>query len=85
VAGVEGQGDWIASGACCLTARTIVEVFRKPKVAWPAMTVPTQVPCGLLRRLVADGSLAPGTKFSPPITVSRERPPPPRRWPYPSR
>ena len=31
--------------------------------------VPTSVPCGLLFRLVAEGSVAPGTKFSPPITV----------------
>ena len=37
--------------------------------ALPAMTVPTQVPCGPLRRLVGPGSVAPGTNDSPPITV----------------
>ena len=56
-------------GALALIDRTRVEVFRNPKATCPAMTVPVQVPCGPLRRLVADWIGSVGTKFSPPTTV----------------
>src|SRR5262245_55470093 len=68
-AGGFGQGPTMASGAWSLSEATSRDAFEKPKVAWPAITVPTQVPCGSLLRLVADVTGSSVTKFSPPITV----------------
>ena len=70
-AGAPGHGSSTLVGACA-SDRTRTDAFENPNRAWPAMTVPTHVPCAPFRRLVAEktGSLAAGTKDSPPMTVS---------------
>src|ERR1700686_5247914 len=61
--GMTLDGAWICSDW------TSVEVLGKRKMAWPAMTVPTQVPCWPFKVDVAEATGSPVTKLSPPITV----------------
>src|SRR4029079_10053537 len=57
-------------GACAWIDWTTVELALKRKIAWPAIIVPTHVPWGVWRVVVAEvtGSSLAGPNDSPPIT-----------------
>ena len=58
----------IADGANFLSDFTNELAFEYPNCTLAPITVPTHVPWGPFRRLVAEGTGSPVTKLSPPIT-----------------